>query len=155
MVKNQLRAVINVVKSKAAAIHYEDHMAELYATGADVRDFSHSLKMFMPMIKAIDAYFDNQVSSFLARPLANTGLPPHYHVTADKPQNHKPNDLKHHTGVEDERILYMVGKVTDGQYINEGFVEGMNNALWKYLPSDVQDEFLWPLDKIIDKFMDS
>ena len=27
VVKNQLRAIINVVKSKAAALHYEDHVA--------------------------------------------------------------------------------------------------------------------------------
>ena len=78
VVKKQLRAIINVVKSKAAALHYEDHMAELCAAGADVGDFSHSRKMFVPMIKAIDACIDNCVSTFLARPLANTGLPPHY-----------------------------------------------------------------------------
>ena len=87
VVKNQLRAIINVVKSKAAALHYEDHMAELCAAGADVGDFSHSRKMFVPMIKAIDV--DNRVSTFLARPLANTGLPPHYYVTADKSTNHR------------------------------------------------------------------
>ena len=57
----------------------------------------------------------------------------------------------------------MAGKVTDGQYINEGFVERMNNALWEHLPPEVQDEFWWPLqwdpahwlDKVFDKFMDS
>ena len=72
-------------------------------------------------------------------------------------------DLKRHAGVEDERILFMAGKVTDGQYINEGFVERMNNALWEHLPPEVQDEFWWPLqwdpahwlDKVFDKFMDS
>ena len=90
MVKNQPRAIINVVKSKAAALHYEDHMAELCAAGADVGDFSHSRKMFLPMIKAIDAYIDNRVSTFLARPLANTGLPPHYYVAADKSPNSEP-----------------------------------------------------------------
>ena len=35
----------------------------------------------------------------------------------------------------------MAGKVTDGQYIIEGFVERMNNALWEHLPPEVQDEF--------------
>ena len=87
MVKNQLRAIINVVKSKAAALHYEDHMAELCAAGADVGDFSHSRKMFVPMIKAIDAYIDNRVSTFLSRPLANTGLPLHYLTTMSLPTN--------------------------------------------------------------------
>ena len=122
--------------------------------------------MFVPMIKAIDAYIDNRVTTFLARPLANTGLPPHYYVTADESPNIEPSnsnlssgkwrktshfldtqpvyeksygtggtgneltkkilkDLKRHGGVEDERILFMAGKVTDGQYINEGFVERM------------------------------
>ena len=72
-------------------------------------------------------------------------------------------DLKRHTGVEDERILSMAGKVTDGQYINEGFVERMNNALWEHLSPEIKDEFWWPLqwdpahwlDKVFDKFMDS
>ena len=52
---------------KIEGCHYEDHMAELCATGADVGDFIHSRKMFVPMIKAIDAYIDNRVSTFLTR----------------------------------------------------------------------------------------
>ena len=92
MGENQLRAIINVVKSKAAALHYEDHVAELCAAGAVVGDFSHSRKMFVPMIKAIDAYIDNCVSTFLTRPLANTGLPPRYYVTADESPNNEPSN---------------------------------------------------------------
>ena len=89
VIKNQLRCAINVVKSKAAALHYEDQIAGLYAAGADTGDFGHSRKMFVPMIKAIDAYIDGQVSKFLAQPLANTGLTPHYYVTGDKSTNHR------------------------------------------------------------------
>ena len=57
----------------------------------------------------------------------------------------------------------MSGKVTDGQYICEGFVEEMNKVLWDHLPLEIQDKFWWPLqwdpahwiDKIFNKFMDS
>lgn len=66
-------------------------------------------------------------------------------------------------GVENEQILYMTSKVTDGQYICEWFVEGMNNTLWNHLSLEIQDELWWPLqwdpvywlDKVFNKFMDS
>lgn len=74
-------------------------------------------------------------------------------------------DLKSRAGVKNERILYMAGKVTDGQYICKGFLEGMNNALWPgdHLPLEIQDELWWPLqwdpahwlDKVFNKFMTS
>ena len=89
VVKNQLRAAIGIVKTKSAAIQYEERIAELQAAGADVGDFGHSRKLFPEMILAVCHYIDQKTSSFLATPLPNTGMPPHFYVTADKSTNHR------------------------------------------------------------------
>lgn len=87
--KNQLRAALGVVKTKSAAVHYEARIAELQAAGADVGDFCHSRKLFPDMIKAACAYIDMRAANFLSTPLPNTGMPPHFYVTADKSTNHR------------------------------------------------------------------
>ena len=89
VVKNHLRAAIGVVKTKSAAIQYEARIAELQAAGADVGDFGHSRKMFPAMIEAACAYIDMRTANFLSTPLPNTGMPPHFYVTADKSTNHR------------------------------------------------------------------
>ncbi len=89
VVKNQLRAAIGVVKTKSATIQYEARIAELQAAGADVGDFGHSRKMFPAMIEAACAYIDMRTANFLSTPLPNTGMPPHFYVTADKSTNHR------------------------------------------------------------------
>ena len=68
VVKNKIRAAIGVVKSKAAAIHYKNHMAESHAAGADVGDFGHCRKMFLPMMQAISAHI-YEITKYLKRPL--------------------------------------------------------------------------------------
>ena len=40
--KNQLCVAIGIMKTKSAAIQYEERIAELHAAGSDVRDFGHS-----------------------------------------------------------------------------------------------------------------
>ena len=50
--KNQLRAAIGIMKTKSAAIQYEERIAELYAAGSDVSDFGHSRKLFPAMLSA-------------------------------------------------------------------------------------------------------
>ncbi|CAB4003714.1 Hypothetical predicted protein [Paramuricea clavata] len=55
VVKNQLRAAIGIVKTKSAAIQYEERIAELQAAGADV---GHSRKLFPAMLSAACAYID-------------------------------------------------------------------------------------------------
>lgn len=72
-VKNQLRAALTVVKTKAAALHYETQVAQLYAAGADVGDFGHSRHMFVPMLKVVCAYIDKEVAKFLNTALLSTG----------------------------------------------------------------------------------
>ncbi|XP_065055039.1 uncharacterized protein LOC135683655 [Rhopilema esculentum] len=89
VVKNQLRTALGVVKSKSAALHYETRLAELYAAGVDVGDYGHSRKLFNAMIKATCNYIDMRTKRFLKMPLPNTGMTPHFYVTADKSTNHR------------------------------------------------------------------
>ena len=64
--------------------------SQLFAAGADlVGDYGHSRHMFVPMLKAACAYIDKEVSKFLATPLPNTGMPPHFYITGDKSTNHR------------------------------------------------------------------
>lgn len=206
VVKNQLRAAITVVKTKSAALHYENNIAQLFAAGADVGDYGHSRHMFVPMLKAACAYIDKEVAKFMSTPLPNTGMPPHFYVTGDKSTNHRVtnqvtlicpvvegrrqaialnahrvyqnsdgsggtgpelaakliNDVKSHAKIIGRAILAMQGKVTDGQYINEGFITAMNEPLFEELPVDLQDRFWWPmqwdpghwLDKVFSAYHD-
>ena len=87
--KNQLRAALGIVKTKSAAIQYEERIAELHAAGADVGDFGHSRKLFPAMLSAACAYIDKKTSIFLSTPLPSTGMPPHFYVTADKSTNNR------------------------------------------------------------------
>lgn len=56
----------------------------------------------------------------------------------------------------------MQGKVTDGQYLCEGFIDSMNQPLFDEIPLALQEEFWWPLqwdpgywlDKVFSKFYD-
>ena len=89
VVKNQLRTTLGVIKSKSAALHYETRLAELHAAGADIGDFGHSRKLFPAMTKAACAFIDNRTKQFLTTPLENTGMLPHFYVTADKSTNHR------------------------------------------------------------------
>ena len=88
VVKNQLRAAIGIVKTKSAAIQYEERIAELQAAGADVGDFGHSQKLFPEMLLAVCHYIDQKTSSFLT-PLPNTGMLLHFYMTAHKSTNHR------------------------------------------------------------------
>jgi hypothetical protein len=54
-------------------------------------------------------------------------------------------DVKVHANISSQAILAMQGKVTDGQYLNEGFINAMNQPLFDELPVDLQDRFWWPL----------
>ena len=56
----------------------ESRVAELWASGGDVGDYSHSRTLFVDMLKVACAYVDKEISSFLEKPLPNTELPPHF-----------------------------------------------------------------------------
>lgn len=207
VIKNQIRAALTVVKSKSAAVHYENQIANLYAAGADVGDFGHSRHMFAPMLKAICSFVDKRVAEFLSTCLPSTGLPPNFYITGDKSTNHRVTnqvtlicpvvngrrqaiavnarkvyddsygtggagpelaghmltDLKEKLGLHGEKLLQMQGKVTDGQYLTDGFINAMNQPLFAQLREDMQDKFWWPLqwdpshwlDKVFSKFYES
>lgn len=89
VVKNQLRMALGVVKSKCAALQYESRIAELYAAGAEFGDFGQSRKLFPVMINVACCYIDRRVRSFMATPLVNTTMPPHFYVSADKSTNNR------------------------------------------------------------------
>eukprot|EP00112_Aurelia_sp_Birch-Aquarium-sp1_P023792 Seg7234.1 transcript_id=Seg7234.1/GoldUCD/mRNA.D3Y31 product="hypothetical protein" protein_id=Seg7234.1/GoldUCD/D3Y31 len=72
-------------------------------------------------------------------------------------------DLKEKLGLHGEKLLQMQGKVTDGQYLTDGFINAMNQPLFAQLREDMQDKFWWPLqwdpshwlDKVFSKFYES
>ena len=178
-----------MVKTKAAALHYESQIAQLYAAGADVGDFGHSRHMFAPMLKVACAFIDKEVTKFVSTALLSTGLPPHFYVTGDKSTNHRVtnqvtiicpvvegrrqaivlnarrvfensdgsggtgpslaakllDDVNNHAKISERAILAMQGKVTDGQYLTEGFINAMNKPLFDEIPVTLQDPFWWPL----------
>ena len=92
VVKNLLRTSFGVVKTKSAAIQYESRVAELFAAGADVGDYGHSRKLFPDMISVACAIIDEKTSDYLSSPHPNTGLRPHFYVTADKSTNLRINN---------------------------------------------------------------
>ena len=89
VVQNQIQTAIGVVKTKSAGRSYEERIAELYVAGADVGDYGHSRNLFNDMIKVATAFIDKKTQAFLSEPLPNTGVRPHFYVTADKSTNHK------------------------------------------------------------------
>ena len=58
--------------------------------------------------------------------------------------------------------MAMQGKVTDGQYLSEGFISSLNQPLFDEIPLELQQPFWWPLqldpghwlDKVFPKFYD-
>eukprot|EP00794_Sanderia_malayensis_P001065 gene1065-400_t len=68
--------------------------------------------------------------------------------------------IEQYAGIEGKHILFMSGKVTDGQHLIGRFADTLNEALWKHLPFKLWDEKWWPLqwdpshgmDKIFKKF---
>ena len=207
VIKNQIRAALTVVKSKSAAVHYENQISNLHAAGADVGDFGHSRHMFAPMLKAICSFVDKRSAEFLSTCLPSTGLPPNFYITGDKSTNHRVTnqvtlicpvvngrrqaiavnarkvyddaygtggagseladhmltDLKKKLNLHGEKLLQMQGKVTDGQYLTDGFIDAMNKPIFAQLHEDMQNKFWWPLqwdpshwlDKVFSKFYES
>ncbi|CAB4003457.1 Hypothetical predicted protein [Paramuricea clavata] len=73
-------------------------------------------------------------------------------------------DLEEHVGLKDNCLLQFQGRVMDGQYINEPFIDGMNSIM--HLLDDnlpCKERFWWPvqwnpahwLDKVFSTFKDS
>ena len=62
VVKNQLRTALGIVKSKTAAVHYGERIAELFLAGGDVGDYGHSRKLFPDMLSVMTSYIDQKTA---------------------------------------------------------------------------------------------
>ena len=177
VVKNQLRTALGIGKSKTAAVHYGERIAELFLAGGDVGDYSHSRKLFPDMLSVMTSYIDQKTAEFLATPLPNTGLKPNFYVTADKSTNLRRQnqvsllcpvvdgkrqglpldmhqvykttdgvgggndilaevilkDLETFANIKEASLLQMQGKVVDGQYVNNKFIDAMNKPIFDML----------------------
>lgn len=51
------------------------------------------------------------------------------------------DDVKIHAKISEKAILAVQGKVTDGQYLNEGFINAMNKPVFDQIPITLQDPF--------------
>ncbi len=139
VVKNQLRTALGIVKSKTAAIHYEERIGELFLAGGDVGDFGHSRKLFPEMLSVMASYIDKRTAEFLATPLPNTGLKPNFYVTADKSTNlRKQNQVSMICPVVDGKRqgiplnMHLVYQAADG-------VGGANNILAEAILQDLEN----------------
>ena len=84
VVCNQLRTTLTVIKSKSAALHYEDLIGLLHSCGAEVGNLGYGRKQLNQMLKAFQTYFYLQLRKHLQTPLPSTGIPPHFSTTSDK-----------------------------------------------------------------------
>lgn len=84
-----LKLVLQTVKTKAAADHYELKLAEYHEEGIDVGNIQHSRKNFPELCAALSKSADNRIDSYLSTPLPSTGVPPHCVVTFDKSTVHR------------------------------------------------------------------
>ena len=84
VVCNQLKTAVTVVKSKTAALHYEDLIGLLHSCGAAVGNLGHGRKQINQMLKAFQAYFYMKLRKHIQTPLPSTGIPPHFSTTSDK-----------------------------------------------------------------------
>ena len=89
MTENLVSIALTVVKTKAAALHYETMVASHHFTGADVGEFGHGRKQFSSILQCADVWVNRQTAEFLSKPFPSTKLPPHFYVTSDKSTPHR------------------------------------------------------------------
>ena len=87
--ENLVNIALTVVKTKAAALHYETMIASHQFTGADVGEFGHGRKQFSSILRCADVWVNCQTAEFLSKPLPSTRLPPHFYITSDKSTPHR------------------------------------------------------------------
>ena len=86
VVRNQLRTAIAALLQWITRTGLPSYTKPAHA---DVGDFGHSRILFPQMISVACSFIDKETRAFLTKNLPNTGLPPHYYVTADKSTNHR------------------------------------------------------------------
>ena len=81
---NLLKCCLTDIKSKSAALHYEDLVSLLRSTGSAVGNLGHGRKQVNGMIKAFQIYMYKKLNEILTTPILSTGMPPHFATTSDK-----------------------------------------------------------------------
>ena len=87
--KNQLRAALGIVKTKSAAIQYEERIAELHAAGSDVGDFGHSRKAFPSYVICGMCLYQQENVDFSFNSSSEHRNSSARLCTADKSMNHR------------------------------------------------------------------
>ena len=79
-----LKCAITSVKSKSAALHYENQVAFAYCVGAQVGQCGHSRKLFPGLLKCLLVAINEKTKEEILKCLPSTTFPPHYYMTVDK-----------------------------------------------------------------------
>ena len=79
-----VKCAFTAVKSKAAALHYENQVAYAFSVGAQVGGSGDSRKMFPDLVKCMLSVINKEIRNVMTTCLPSTGLPPHYYLTLDK-----------------------------------------------------------------------
>ena len=81
--QNILHVALSVLKSKAAARHFESEIAAHVATGSNLGDLGHPNYHFNQLMPTMNVWVDQQ-TAYLCKPLSSTMFAPHLYVSADK-----------------------------------------------------------------------
>ena len=73
-----VKCAFTAVKSKAAAVHYENKVAFAFSVGAQVGGCGHSRKMFPDLVKCMLSVIIKEIRNVMTKCLPSTGLP---HIT--------------------------------------------------------------------------
>lgn len=79
-----LKSALTAVKSKSAAMHYEEQVAFAFSVGAQVGHSGHSRKLVPDLIKCLLQAVNDRTKEELLKCLPSTGLPPHFYLAVDK-----------------------------------------------------------------------
>ena len=79
-----VKCAFTAVKSKAAAVHYDNMVAFAFSVGAQVGGSGHSRKMFPDLEKCLLSVINEEICNMMTKCLPSTGPHPHYYLTLDK-----------------------------------------------------------------------
>ena len=79
-----IKSALVSIKSKSAAVHYEEQVAFAYTLGAQVGQSGHSRKLVPDLVRCLIEVINQRAKEELPRCLPNTDLPPHYYMALDK-----------------------------------------------------------------------
>ena len=73
-----IKSALTAVKSKSAAVHYEEQVAFAFSVGAQVGHSGHSRKLVPDLVKCLLQAVNVRTKDELLKCLPSTGLPPHF-----------------------------------------------------------------------------